>query len=168
MLGFDRTRLFVALALVSAGACGGVEEPAPLDTDPGLDPVVTAPDAGSTPAASDAAAPAAPPSSVPPASLPAPGTRDAAVSQGSDGGVPSKPTSDGGTSGCVSFGSSFEAIQKIIFEKRGCTADACHGSAKVGGLDLRADVAWENLVDAKSANSKYARVQPGTAVESFL
>jgi hypothetical protein len=86
----------------------------------------------------------------------------------SDAGVPSKSAADAGASGCVTFNGSFEAIQKIIFEKHGCTADSCHGSAKVGGLDLRADVAWENLVDAKSSNSKYARVQPGTAVESFL
>jgi hypothetical protein len=73
-----------------------------------------------------------------------------------------------GAAGCETFNSSFEAIQKIIFERRGCTADACHGQAKVGGLDLRAAAAWENLVDAKSANSKLARVQPGTAMDSFL
>jgi hypothetical protein len=70
--------------------------------------------------------------------------------------------------GCPTFEGSFEAIQKIIFERHGCTASACHGEAKVGGLDLRAEVAYENLVDATSANSRYARVQPGTATDSFL
>jgi hypothetical protein len=75
---------------------------------------------------------------------------------------------DAGAGGCQTFSSSFEAIQKVIFEKRGCTAAACHGDAKVGGLDLRAEAAWEGLVDAKSSNSKLARVQPGTAEDSFL
>ena len=55
------------------------------------------------------------------------------------------------------FESSFAAIQELIFERKGCTANACHGSAKLGGLDLRADVAWESLVDAASANSATAR-----------
>lgn len=87
-----------------------------------------------------------------------------------------RPTRGTGTPGagsadenaCATFESSYEAIQKVIFERRGCTAAACHGAAKVGALDLRADVSWESLVDAESANSSYARVQPGTASESFL
>ena len=68
----------------------------------------------------------------------------------------------------VNFNSSYEAIQKLIFENKGCTASACHGQAKVGGLDLRAEAAWENLVDARSTNSSFARVQPGTATDSYL
>jgi len=66
------------------------------------------------------------------------------------------------------FASSFEAIQKVIFEGRGCTASACHGAAAVGRLDLRDGVAWSNLVEASSANSAYARVRAGSASESFL
>jgi hypothetical protein len=70
--------------------------------------------------------------------------------------------------GCQTFESSFAAIQKVIFEGHGCTAGACHGEAKSGGLDLRANSAYENLVNAKSTNSKLMRVQPGTATDSFL
>jgi hypothetical protein len=78
------------------------------------------------------------------------------------------PSGDAGTAGCATFSNSFEAIQKLIFERRGCTASTCHGDAKVGGLDLRAEVSWTNLVDAKSSNSNMARVQPGAASESYL
>jgi hypothetical protein len=83
-------------------------------------------------------------------------------------GPTNQAASPDGGAGCESYSSSFEAIQKIVFERRGCTASACHGQAKVGGLDLRADVAWENLVDARSSNSSLTRVQPGTAADSFL
>ena len=70
--------------------------------------------------------------------------------------------------GCKTFDSSFAAIEALVFERRGCTASACHGQAKVGELDLRAGVAYENLVDVPSLNSEHARVQPGTATDSFL
>ncbi|MET0343869.1 MAG: hypothetical protein ABW252_22840 [Polyangiales bacterium] len=69
---------------------------------------------------------------------------------------------------CKTFDSSFAAIQELIFERKGCTANACHGGAKVGGLDLRKDAAWESLVDAASANSANARIQPGSSLESYL
>lgn len=72
------------------------------------------------------------------------------------------------SNGCKKFDSSFAAIQELIFERHGCTASACHGQAKAGALDLRAEVAWENLIDVPSKNSKNARVQPGTTVDSFL
>ncbi|MET0340284.1 MAG: hypothetical protein ABW252_04750 [Polyangiales bacterium] len=69
---------------------------------------------------------------------------------------------------CEPLASSYEAIQKRVFEGHGCTTSACHGEAKVGGLDLRAEVSYENLVDVASQNSANARVQPGTASQSFL
>lgn len=78
-----------------------------------------------------------------------------------------EPAGDG-SSECQTFENSFDAIQKLIFERRGCTADACHGEAKVGGLDLRAAASYESLVDAPSSNNSMARVQPGTSNESFL
>ena len=63
------------------------------------------------------------------------------------GGCSSEESPPGpATSGCPTFDSAFEAIQSTIFERRGCTAAACHGSAAAGELDLRADVAWSNLV----------------------
>jgi hypothetical protein len=73
-----------------------------------------------------------------------------------------------GPGGCKSFDSSFAAIQALVFERHGCTAAACHGQAKVGGLDLSASSAWEALVDVASANSRNKRVQPGAPGESFL
>ena len=88
---------------------------------------------------------------------------------------PMAQLADAGTSGlaghsadCQTFSSSFEAIQKLVFERRGCTAGPCHGETKVGGLDLREGASYESLVDVPSANSKFARVEPGTATDSFL
>jgi hypothetical protein len=69
---------------------------------------------------------------------------------------------------CPSFESSFAAIEKVIFEAHGCTAAACHGAAASGGMDLRPGSAHENLVNAQSTSSKLARVQPGSATDSFL
>ncbi|MDB4976692.1 MAG: hypothetical protein JWN48_5033 [Myxococcaceae bacterium] len=87
----------------------------------------------------------------------------------SDTGAPpgegAQPSSSGG---CQTFDSSFAAIQALVFERHGCTAAACHGQGKVGGLDLRADAAWASLVDVASSNSANKRVQPGAASESFL
>lgn len=71
-------------------------------------------------------------------------------------------------SGCATFEGSYDAIQTLIFERHGCAAAACHGDAKVGGLDLRREQAWESLVDVASTNNSFARVQPGTAKESYL
>lgn len=70
--------------------------------------------------------------------------------------------------GCATFDGAFAAIQKVVFEGHGCTASACHGEAKSGKLDLRPDAAHANLVDVPSSNSRHARVQPGSAAESFL
>ena len=78
-------------------------------------------------------------------------------------GEPASSDSD-----CPTFDSSFAAIQKVIFEGHGCVAAACHGAAASGGLDLRPDAAYANLVNVKSTGSSLARVQPGTATDSFL
>ena len=84
------------------------------------------------------------------------------------GDLPASPLDgdDGGT--CRTFASSFEALQHIVFEGHSCSADACHGEAALGGLDLRPEVAWDNLVDAPSTNSGEVRVSPGSAIRSFL
>ncbi|MEY4577561.1 MAG: hypothetical protein RL701_2264, partial [Pseudomonadota bacterium] len=103
---------------------------------------------------------------------------------GSDGGTP-KPAADGGntasagTAGaggttvsaatsCPTFSSTFEAIQNAVFERHGCTAQACHGEAKVGGLDLRHDAAYDSLVGGKSQTSPFNRVEPGLPSRSYL
>lgn len=69
---------------------------------------------------------------------------------------------------CTEFGSTFEAIQEVIFEKRGCTQDVCHGSSAVGGLDLRADVAYENLIEVRATGSRHHLVIPGDRDRSYL
>jgi hypothetical protein len=155
---FDRPRM-LAFALASLCACTA-DDPAPHATEREPDSVAAEPgdehELGRAPGVS------------PPAAGRDAGASGAGVASGTSGGPTSKAGADAGSAGCVTFNSSFEAIQKIIFEKHGCTAAACHGEAKVGGLDLRAEVAWENLVDARSSNSKLSRVQPGTANDSFL
>ncbi|HEX6244119.1 MAG TPA: hypothetical protein VFZ61_24555 [Polyangiales bacterium] len=86
-----------------------------------------------------------------------------------DGGVasvaPGQPSAAGG---CATFDSAFGAIQTLIFERKGCTASACHGEAAVGRLDLRSEHAYENLVDVRAAGSTNARVRPGSATTSYL
>src|SRR5262249_13829596 len=51
--------------------------------------------------------------------------------------------------GCGSgnFDSTFALIQQAIFETHGCNSSVCHGAAASGGLDLRKEVAYQNLVD---------------------
>ena len=84
-----------------------------------------------------------------------------------DGPVP--PPVDPGDPACAdSFETTFAAIQTVVFERRGCTSDLCHGNAQAAGLDLRADVAWENLIDVPSSGSGFPRVVPGSANRSSL
>jgi len=71
---------------------------------------------------------------------------------------------------CIRADGTFAAIQKAIFERHGCTNQACHGAArKEGGLDLSPDVAYANLVDVPSqANAAQKRVEPGDQARSML
>ena len=149
--------LFLTLGLTAAcsGREGSVLEPDPAGMGPAaasaapMVPVGAGLNAGTgAPAAGASAAMAGAPSAGAGATTP--------------GDEPGQP------GGCATFDSAFAAIQKVVFERHGCTASACHGEAKSGGMDLRADVAYANLVDAPSVNSKHARVQPGSATESFL
>jgi hypothetical protein len=81
----------------------------------------------------------------------------------------SDPGSDPSDPGCTeSFDSTFAAIQKVVFERQGCTQDVCHGSARSGGLDLRPEAAHANLVAVDSLGSDLLRIQPGEPGESFL
>jgi hypothetical protein len=54
--------------------------------------------------------------------------------------------------------STFGQIQEQIFEARGCTASSCHGESLSGGLDLRSEVAYENLVDVDGVAGDFKRV----------
>jgi hypothetical protein len=73
----------------------------------------------------------------------------------------------GGPDGCASYGSTFQALGARIFERRGCTAETCHGGAVSGGLDLRSSAAYASLNDA-SKGSALRRVEPGSPDRSFL
>lgn len=70
--------------------------------------------------------------------------------------------------GAGEFDSTFAAIQQVIFEGYKCTDSKCHGEAALGGLDLRGDAAYDNLVEAKSKSSSFFRIMPGLPHESFL
>ena len=67
------------------------------------------------------------------------------------------------------FSSTFDAIQKVVFENRGCADSVCHGSAKLGNLDLRADVSYDNLVDVDAFTvQRTKRVVAGVKDASLL
>jgi hypothetical protein len=78
----------------------------------------------------------------------------------------------GGSVDCSAFTSSFERIQTLVFDNYGCTNSACHGGGTAAGeLDLRADVAYQNLfrVDASASLSEpLQRVYPGEQKFSLL
>src|SRR5262245_12324035 len=87
---------------------------------------------------------------------------------GTDPTSPSDPSNPSDPGCSDSFDSTFAAIQTLIFQRQGCTQDACHGSARSGGLDLRPDAAYANLVSVHSLGSNLPRIQPGEPGESFL
>src|SRR5262245_877031 len=80
----------------------------------------------------------------------------------SDPANPSDPGCD------QSFDSTFAAIQTVIFERHGCTQNACHGSARQGGLDLRPDAAYANLIETPSLGSSLERIVPGSPDRSYF
>jgi hypothetical protein len=69
---------------------------------------------------------------------------------------------------CETYATTWDAIQGVVFARNGCTNSGCHASAQTGGgLDLSADVAYENLVGVPSPFG-IERVKPFQAQESFL
>ena len=67
------------------------------------------------------------------------------------------------------FRSTFEAIQKQIFERRGCTSTICHGGPPFqGGLDLRPDVAYESIVREAVDRGEHEPHHPGARDRSYL
>jgi hypothetical protein len=98
------------------------------------------------------------------------GEQDASAdAEASDAGSDAAQSVDAGPCGEEGeHDSTFAAIQKVIFEGKGCTNDMCHGAAKTGGLDLREGAAYYSLHQAASQNSPFMRVMPGEPDESFL
>jgi hypothetical protein len=71
-------------------------------------------------------------------------------------------------SGPAVLQSTWAGVQ-AIFERRGCLSAACHGSSPgQGNLDLRPEVAYDNLVDVYSTVGGKLRVQRGSRQDSFL
>ncbi|MFO1395407.1 MAG: hypothetical protein U1F09_16800 [Steroidobacteraceae bacterium] len=66
------------------------------------------------------------------------------------------------------FTSTFEGIQKVIFEKHGCTEQICHGSSAQGGLNLSPDVAYDNIYDKKALGVSMKLIEPGDNDRSYL
>lgn len=70
--------------------------------------------------------------------------------------------------GCLTFESTFDAIQTLVFDQQGCSADACHGAAMSGNLDLRVGSSYAGLVEAAAIGSARNLVEPGQPDESYL
>lgn len=67
------------------------------------------------------------------------------------------------------FDSTFELLQAAVFGPRECSNAICHGAAEAGGLDMRPEVAWENLVDVDATSvTGWKRVLAGQAAPSLL
>jgi len=76
---------------------------------------------------------------------------------------------------CAPPSSTYGLIQTGIFEQHGCTQTYCHGSAARGGLDLRADVSYNDLLHEQpdesadtSDTDELERVVPGKPDQSLL
>jgi hypothetical protein len=70
---------------------------------------------------------------------------------------------------CETFPTTYDLIQKAVFENHSCTSDLCHGAKKEGGLDLRAGVSYENLIDVQAESvPTFKRVEPGSKDRSLL
>jgi hypothetical protein len=72
------------------------------------------------------------------------------------------------------FDNTYDLIQAAVFERRGCTDNACHGTAASGDLVLTADVSYDNLVEQESTTvfdggiPNLKRVVPGQKDQSLL
>ena len=75
----------------------------------------------------------------------------------------------GASNGC-DFDSTFEAIQSQVFDAKGCTSAACHGTGDdpAGGLDLREGFALESLIHVDGASGDMPLVMPGDHDTSLL
>ena len=70
--------------------------------------------------------------------------------------------------GCLTYDSTFDAIQSLVFRRSGCTASACHGESISGGLDLRIGQAYDSLLRQPAVGSSIDRVVPGSSGDSYL
>lgn len=78
-------------------------------------------------------------------------------------------------SSCAAPTSTYDLIQRGIFEVHGCTMSYCHGDNAQEGVDLRAGQSYASLFpqaedssDAEATEQDYDEVEPGYPDESFL
>lgn len=90
---------------------------------------------------------------------------------------PTDPGGDGGNGGgggggtvtrTIKANPSFRTDIQEIFDRRGCSASSCHGSAQNAGLDLRAAASYDNLVNVQAMSEAIIRVIPNNADGSYL
>ncbi len=82
------------------------------------------------------------------------------------GDSPAEPDDDDGR--VVKANPSFAADIQEIFDRRGCSSSACHGSAQQAGMDLRSGAAYGALVDVTASTESIVRVIPGDPDGSYL
>ena len=66
------------------------------------------------------------------------------------------------------YDGTFDAIQDVIFERHGCTAEACHGASSAGSLNLERGTAYDQLVEVQAAGFAMPRINPGDEDRSYL
>jgi hypothetical protein len=60
-----------------------------------------------------------------------------------------------------------EDVQPILTKR--CAHPSCHGAAKSAGLEMTSGVAYDNLVNVKSAEEpQFMRIKPGAPDSSYL
>jgi len=69
---------------------------------------------------------------------------------------------------CKSYENTWDAIQDVVFEQAGCANSLCHGEGAESGLDLRPEVAYDNLVGVRAQGSSLLLVDPKYPAESYL
>jgi hypothetical protein len=85
--------------------------------------------------------------------------------------TPGVRTAYGTTCETTEFDSTYDLIQAAIFDRTGCSSQICHGEAKSGGLDLRAGVSYDNLLDVPAQSVPdltMKRVTAGQSAQSLL
>ncbi len=87
-----------------------------------------------------------------------------------DGGTGPNDPGGGGSGGgrVIVADPSYANVIQEIFNRRGCAAGSCHGSALSAGLDLRSGSSYANLVNVQASQVGTLRVIPGNADGSYL
>jgi hypothetical protein len=68
----------------------------------------------------------------------------------------------------VDYESTWDGIYDQVIGGHNCANDTCHGSGMAGGLDLRADVAWDNIHEMPATGSSLDLIEPGDNDASYL